>query len=233
MKILAFSAHPDDVEIACAGTLIKYKQRGDDVYIIHACSGDKGNFRIPPQEMKCIRSKEGQCAGDISGIEVSSLEYPDAELEYSHKNLYNFVTAIRKINPDVIITHTPDDYHIDHSVVSKLVVDASFLVTIPYVEPDTKAMSQVPQIYFMEPYTGISFLPHEYVDITDTLALKLKMMTCHTSQLDWLKEHDGMDILNFIQTSAEYRGFQCGVKYAESFTRYITALRAKPGYFLP
>ncbi len=233
MRILAFCAHPDDVEINCAGTLAKSIQRGDEAYIVNACLGDKGHYYIEPKEIGEMRLRESQMASKVIGAKVSSLNFSDAELEVNHANLELFVKKIREINPDVIITHVPDDYHLDHVAVSKLVVDASFLVSVPHCYPDQKAMEHTPQVYFMEPYTGISFVPQEFVDITDTFDLKLEMLSCHKSQIEWLKEHDGMDILDFVKVSAAYRGFQCGVKYAEGFQRLTTALRAIPGRFLP
>lgn len=233
MKILAFCAHPDDAEINCAGTLAKYIKRNDEVHIVNACRGDKGDYYKTPEEMGEIRLTESQKAGKIIGAKVSSLNFGDAELEINHKNLETFVIKIREVNPDIIITHTPDDYHIDHVAVSKLVIDASFLVSVPHYCVKHKVMEHVPQVYFMEPYIGLSFVPKEFVDITDTVDLKLKMLSCHKSQVEWLKSHDHMDILDYVKTSGRYRGYQCGVQYAEGFQRLITALRSVPGNFLP
>lgn len=233
MRILAISAHPDDVEINCAGTLAKYARRGDTVGIMHACLGDKGHENIMPEELGPMRCRENERAGEIIGAQVFSLGYPDAELFYSQGNIERFTREIRKFSPDVIFTHTPDDYHLDHAAVSHLVIDASFLVTVPHYLMDTPAMETVPQIYLMEPYTGINFVPTEFVDVSETLDKKMDMMRLHKSQTVWLKEHDDIDILDFIETSAKYRGFQCGCRYAEGFVRYINALRALPGQFLP
>lgn len=233
MRVLALGAHPDDVEVYCAGTLRKYIIRGDKVTILHACTGDKGNFTIPPEEMARIRDQESIRAGKVIGSKVGTLGFSDAELEDSQENMERFVKAIREVNPDVIFTHSPEDYHKDHEMTSKLVIDASFMVTIPNVCPEVPFMEKVPQIYFMEPYTGIGFHPTEYVDITDTMPAKLEMMKCHESQITWLMEHDHLDILDYIETSGKYRGFQCGVTYAEGFVRMVSGLRAVPGYFLP
>lgn len=233
MNILAFSAHPDDVEINCAGTLAKYAKQGHQVYIIHACTGDKGHFEIPPNQMGKIRIKESLDAGKVIGAKVSCLGYGDSELHPTPEALADFVRAIRECDPDVIITHTQDDYHMDHVNVSKLVINASFLASVPFYHPEVKSMEKVPQLYFMEPYTGFSFCPQEFVDITDTINDKLAMMKCHKSQITWLKDHDNLDILEYIKISSQYRGFQCGTQHAEGFIRYSTALRAVPGRFLP
>lgn len=233
MRILVFSAHPDDGEMNCGGTIAKYIQQGHEVYLVQACQGDKGDYLHTPCEMREIRREESRCAGMLVKAQVDFLEVPDGELEYNQKFLKMFVKKIREISPDIIITHGTDDYHPDHVAAGKLVIDASFLVTVPSVFPDSHAILKVPQIYFMEPYTGVGFLPQEYVDITEQLETKLELMKCHKSQVKWLREHDNLDILDYILTSGKYRGFQCGVKYAEAFVRYTAALRTVPGRFLP
>lgn len=233
MNILALAAHPDDSEINCGGTIAKYIKQGHEVYMVHACQGDKGDYLHSPEEMKDLRDKESKRSGRLVGAKVDSLNVPDGELEYNQVYLKLFVDKIREIDPDIIITHGPEDYHPDHIATGKLAIDASFLVSVPSVFPGIKAMEKVPQIYFMESYTGVGFLPEEYVDITDHFDTKLNMMKCHESQIKWLGEHDNLDIMDYIATSGKYRGFQCGVTYAEGFIRYTAALRMVPGRFLP
>ncbi|MCI8995758.1 MAG: PIG-L family deacetylase [Lachnospiraceae bacterium] len=233
MKVLVVCAHPDDAEISCGGTLAKYARQGHRVSIMHVCTGDKGHKEIMPEELGPVRCREAQLAGAVIGAKVISLGFPDAGIFYTEENVKRFTEAIRREEPDLIITHTPDDYHLDHAAVSKLVIDASFLVSVPHYAMDVPAMEGVPQIYFMEPYTGINFVPSEFVDITETLELKLAMMGKHESQTVWIREHDDLDILDMIRTSAKFRGYQCKKKYAEGFVRYINALRAEPGRFLP
>ena len=233
MKILALGAHPDDVEICCGGTLAKYVKSGHQVSIIHACNGNKGDFITKPEELAKIRCKEAASAGRMIQADVSCLGFGDAEVFYNEETLGIFVDAIRKAEPDVIITHNPQDYHLDHTAVSKLTLDATFLTSVPSYRPQSKATSTIPQIYFMETYSGIGFHPTEYVDISPEIDTKLAMMKCHQSQIRWMKEHDHIDIIDFLLVNAKYRGYQCGVPYAECFTRYLTALRAVPGYYLP
>lgn len=233
MKVMVLAAHPDDGEMNCGGTIAKYINLGHEVYMVHACQGDKGDYLHTPRQMCQIRAEESRRSGELVGAGVDSLEVPDGELEYSQENLRILVEKMRAIKPDILITHSTQDYHPDHVVTAKLAVDASFLMTVPSVFPGTKAAEKVPQIYCMEPYTGVGFSPQEYVDITDYIDMKLEMMKCHQSQIKWLGEHDNLDILNYIEVSGRYRGFQCGVTYAEAFVRYQTALRMVPGHFLP
>lgn len=233
MNILAIGAHPDDVEIACAGTLAKYIRQGHHVSILHACKGDKGDFVTPPDELARIRVAEAQSAGKHLGVTVECLFFPDAGIFYSEENLATFVRHMRPYAPDVIITHTPNDYHLDHVAVSRLVTDASFLLSVPSYLPEVPYANVLPQIYYMEPYGGFGFTPTDYVDISDTLEVKREMMRCHESQIVWMREHDHVDILDYLDTVAKFRGYQCGVAYGEAFERKMMALRAANGNFLP
>ena len=70
MRILAIGAHPDDIEIACSGTLAKCVQRGDTVIVCHVSSGNLGHVVIPPDELRVMRANEAKKAGSLAGIEV-------------------------------------------------------------------------------------------------------------------------------------------------------------------
>ena len=70
MRILAIGAHPDDIEIACSGTLAKCVKRGDTVIVCHVSSGNLGHVVIPPDELRVIRANEAKTAGAMAGIEV-------------------------------------------------------------------------------------------------------------------------------------------------------------------
>lgn len=234
LTVLGVGAHPDDLEMSCGGTLAKYKELGHEVVMGVACTGDKGHFEIPPEELAKIRIEESERAGAHIGAPVYNLGYLDGEILAEDLSArWKMVDLIRKANPDVIITHHPDDYHADHLAVSKLVIDASFMVSVPHIKTKYPAIDKVPQIYFMDNYAGVNFSPQEYVDISDTFEYKKKMLAEHQSQIKWLKEHDGMDIMEFIEVCGRFRGFQCGATYAEGFIRYITSLRVTPQRLLP
>lgn len=233
MRILAVGAHPDDLEILCAGTLARYAARGDYVVMAHVCRGDKGHAEIPHSEVGQIRQQEATAAAQIIGAEAMALGIPDCELYVNDENMRRVVDLIRTARPDVIITHHPDDYHSDHNAVTKLVVDASFSATLPYYITSQPAHPLAPPIYFMDTLAGIDFTPTEYVNITGTLELKKQAMSQHSSQITWLKEHHATDILDFIETMARFRGLQCGATYAEGFQSMRAWGRLSPTRLLP
>lgn len=234
MRILGIGAHPDDLEINCGGTLARFHQLGHHVVMAYACSGDKGHFRIPPAELAEIRKQEALGAAAVIQAESIWLGYHDGEIVgESLQNRSIFIDLIREFQPDLILTHSPVDYHADHIAVNRLAVDATFMSTVPHLKTRYPALNDVPQIYFIEPYGGMSFQPDVYVDIEAAYALKLTMLAKHQSQVVWLQEHDGKDILEHLKINALYRGMQCGKTYAEGFERYQASLKGLTERLLP
>ena len=218
MNVLAIGCHPDDVEIACCGTLAKCVKRGDKVTVCHVANGNMGHEIISPEELRVIRANEAKRAGELAGIEVVTLDIGDLLENGSDISQRNkVVELIRKVQPDIIITHSPDDYMPDHREVSKLVFDASFAASVPHYGTGGKAA--VTPIYYMDTLAGMNFNPTEYVDISDEIDLKIDMLECHESQLKWMCDHDKIDFAEFVRTCSRFRGIQCGVQYAEAFTQ--------------
>lgn len=218
MNILAIGCHPDDIEISCAGTLAKCVKRGDTVTVCHVCNGNMGHVVIPPDELRVMRANEAKRAGELAGIEVVTMDVGDllangCDIEQRDK----IVEVIRFYQPDAIITHSPTDYMPDHLAVQKLVFDASFTASCP--QYGNGGFCAVTPLYYMDNLAGMNFNPTEYVDITDTIELKLQMLECHESQLKWMRDHDHIDFADFVRTCSKFRGLQCGVAYAEAFTQ--------------
>jgi len=241
MNVLAIGCHPDDVEIACAGTLAKCVARGDRVIVCHASTGNLGHVIIPPDELTVIRGNEAKTAGAMAGIEVICAGFNDLDIYDNNKQARDkIVDVIRYADPDVIITHNPDDYMPDHTAVSRLVFDASFTATLPnytdyphhFSDPDGKPARVVP-IYYMDTLAGVNFVPTEFVDISDQIDLKLQMLECHASQLVWMREHDGIDFADMVKTCSRYRGYQCGAEYAEGFRQCQAYLKGATKRLLP
>ena len=241
MNVLAIGCHPDDVEIACAGTLAKCVKRGDKVIVCHVSTGNLGHVIIPPDELTVIRANEAKRAGAMAGIEVISAGFDDLKIYDGNKEARDkIVDVIRYANPDFIITHNPEDYMPDHTAVARLVFDASFTATLPnytdyphrYSAVDGEPAKLVP-IFYMDTLAGVDFQPTDYVDISEEIDLKLQMLECHESQLVWMREHDGIDFADMVKTCSRYRGYQCGAAYAEGFRQCQVYLKGHTTRLLP
>jgi len=220
MNVLAVGANPDDVEFLCAGTLALYAKRGDAIFIAFLTNGDKGSADLLPREMAAIRGEEARQAAAVIGATVHPLDLPDGEVEVSLPLRQRLVEVIRKTTPDMILTHAPNDYMSDHNGASRLVTDASFWAAVRAFKgspPQSPAHHCIPPVYYMDTLAGIGFVPEEYVDITKVFDLKVEMLSKHKSQLAYMLKRDGLDMLDYMITAAKYRGYQCGVRYAEGF----------------
>lgn len=185
MKLLAIGAHPDDIEIFMYGLLAICKNRGDDVYAAIATDGSKGGTP-PGKRLAEIRALETKNA--LKGMcEPYFFNFIDGELSFSKNAEIEIKNYIEKINPDLIVTHAPNDYHSDHRCVSYLIKNISGFNT---------------PIIFADTLMGIDFIPDYFFDITKYFEAKKSAILKHISQTP----HKFLDAA-FIMNS--YRAAQC------------------------
>lgn len=235
MNVLAVGCHPDDLEIGCGGTLTKYAKQGHQVVMCNVANGNMGHAVIMPDELRSIRIEEAKAAGlKLGAKEVITLDIPDLEVDSRDKAVVaKMIDVIRYVKPDLIITHSPNDYMKDHIEVSQLVFDASFSSSVPHMITGYASYPEITPLYYMDTLAGVGFLPTEYVDISAEIEEKLAALDCHKSQIKWMLEHDRIDFLDFVRTVSKFRGLQCGAKYAEGFRRCETWPRIQIERLLP
>lgn len=232
-RVLAVGAHPDDLEILAGGTLAKFAGQGVQMCMAIATDGCAGHMVIPADELVEIRQAEARLSAEIIGAEFYWLGYSDELIFEDISTRLRFVDLIRQARPDLILTHDPQDYHPDHRAVSRLVFDASFLAGLPNIKTGQPVHPGVQPLYYFDVLSGLNFLPTEFVDIGETFEIKRRMLGCHESQLKWLKDHDGINALDFIDIMAHSRGLQCGVTLAEGFRCEPSWGRMRPYRILP
>lgn len=235
MKILAVGCHPDDLEIGCYGTLAKYVKLGHEVAVCHIANGDMGHVEIMPEELAAIRYQEAENAARVIGATHYAVGAHDLCVTAESDDIVNkLADVVREVQPDFIITHNDHDYMNDHMQAYYATLRASFAASLPHWDM-TKAnkVAAVCPIYHMDTVAGTGFVPTEYVDITDTIDLKLEAVACHKSQIEWMRDHDGIDFLDFVRACSHVRGGQCGVDYAEGFRPNLNYLRMTTKRLLP
>jgi len=216
-RVLAIGAHPDDAELSCGGTLALYRSAGVEVVIASLSLGDKGSRELSREETIRVRREESERAAGIIGATYVSLGLHDSEIFEDLENRFRIVELLRKVKPQVVLTHSPSDYHADHRTTSVLVNDASYISTSFKFETESPALPRVPSVYHMDNYMGVHFIPEEYVNITDVIQTKKEMVLQHKSQFAHLKERTGEDVLEDMLDLARFRGKQSGVRFAEAF----------------
>jgi LmbE family N-acetylglucosaminyl deacetylase len=229
--ILSVLAHPDDAEFLCAGTLIRLRrEHGFIVHIASMTPGDCGSVEMPPLEIARTRRGEGAAAAALIGATYHCLEERDLLIVYSERTLEKVTRLLRLVRPDMVLTHSPSDYMLDHEVTSTIVRAAAFAAPIPnfLAERDLgPPLPRIPHLYYCDAIEGKDPLgrdvpPDFIIDVSRVIDPKAEMLARHVSQRDWLLKHHGMDryIESMRQWSAR-RGTAAGVAYAEGFRQHL------------
>ena len=226
-KVLAIFSHPDDAEIMCAGTLSILKKKGWEIHIATMAPGDKGTAVNTREEISAIRKAEAKKAAEMIGATYHCLEFEDVYIFYDRITVNAVTTLLRIVKPAIVFTASPQDYMIDHEMTSKVVMTSCFACGIRNMEVCEELFESVPWLYYSDPMEGKDKLgdpviPKMYVDITEEMPLKEKMLGCHESQRNWLLEHHKMDeyILAMKRFSAA-RGQEVNKTYAEGFRQHL------------
>ncbi len=235
MNILAIGAHPDDIEILCAGTLARYAQQGHSVFLAPFTSGNMGDLKVLPAELARIRKGEAEASAAILGARLLWPGVADELVFPNEEQRRLMIDLIRESDPDVILTHSPNDYHPDHRYVSQLVFDSYFQKGLPHLPGQNQAACRFgqTQVFYMDNLGGIGFLPADYVDITAAMDVKRRMLMCHHSQLKPMRELAKTDLLELIEVQARFRGIAAGCRYAEGFNRLEAYQRGLTTRILP
>lgn len=235
MNILAIGAHPDDIEMQCAGTLARYAQAGHKVFIAVSTNGNVGSPTLSRDEIAAVRHKEQLASCEVVGAELIWMNFDDEWLLNDRATRTRFIDAIRQADPDVMFIHGPTDYHPDHRISGQVAEDARIPASVRLVETTRPHISKIPHIFYMDNPAGVDFAPDVYVDITPVFETKRRMLLCHESQDSWLRAIYGEDtsITNLMTDNAKARGLAAGCTYAEGFREVRTYPRTGSFAMLP
>src|SRR5438093_6780174 len=195
LRLLIIGAHPDDADYAAGGTAALYRAAGHEVKMVSLTNGDAGHHREAGPALAQRRRGEAAAAGAVIGATYDVLENGDGQLLPTLENRWQIIRLIRSFQPDLVLTHRPNDYHPDPRYTSQLVQDAAYLVTVPAVAPDTPHLQRDPVIAylpddFQKPYP---FQPVVVVDVGAVIEQMVSMLHCHTSQFyEWLPFNQGI-----------------------------------------
>jgi len=189
--VLSVLAHPDDAEFLCAGTLIRLqREHGFEVHIASMTPGDCGSAELPPDEIARIRRAEGAAAASLIGATYHCLEERDLLIVYSERTLEKVTRLLRQVCPDIVMTHSPSDYMLDHEVTSTIVRAAAFAAPIPNFLAERElgsALARIPHLYYCDAIEGKDPLgrdipPGFTIDISAVIGTKAEMLARHASQ---------------------------------------------------
>jgi len=223
IDILAFGAHPDDVELSCGGTIHKSITQGKTVGIVDLTEGELGTRG----DVK-TRANESNNAADVLGVNFRiNLKMPDGFIINSKQNQLKVIELIRQYKPEVVFCNSVDDRHPDHSKASTLVREACYLSgLIKIITKDSKGLVQDSwrprAVYSYIQWKSLK--PDFVVDISSSIDIKMDAVNCYKSQFYNPISSEPITPIstrNFIE-SVRYRAADLGrlvhVDYAEGFT---------------
>ncbi len=222
LDILAFGAHPDDVELGCGATIAKEISLGKKVGIIDLTRGELGTRGSAE-----IRDKEAKKAQEILGVHIrENLGFSDGFFINDKNHQLEIIKILRKYQPDIVLCNAIDDRHIDHPKGSNLVSDACFLSGLIKIE--TKLNGEIQdrwrpkQVYHYIQWKNIK--PDFVVDISEFIEIKKEAVLAYSSQFYDAKSNElespitSKNFLDSVTYRAQDLGRLIGVDYAEGFT---------------
>ena len=227
---IAIGAHPDDIEFYMAGTLVLLKQSGYETHYLTVANGNCGSAKYNRSMLHSIRAAEGRAAAKILGAEFHASLTNDLEVFYNLELLKALAAVIRDVKPQIVLTHSPQDYMEDHTNTSRLAVTAAFARGMPNfksVPPRPTAEYDV-TIYHAMPH-GLCdqwrrrIVPGSYVNTTSVQKLKRDALAAHKSQQGWLDTSQGLNsfVLTMENMCLEVGKMSGRFKSAEGWRRHL------------
>src|SRR6185369_17786599 len=222
VHLLAIAAHRDDVELTCAGTLLKAVDQGHRTGILELTAGESGTH-----ESAKLRAEEPERAAKILGVaERRNAGLPDAHLQNSEQARRVVVEQIRHFAPRVVILPYPVGRHPDHRIASELARDACFLAGL--AKYDAPGVPHRPhKILYALAYREDPVKPTFVVDISDQMERKMAAIRCYASQFDGAKNAGeifptGQDLYGLVEVQNAHYGSLIRTRYGEPFFTHET-----------
>lgn len=224
-RVMVVTAHPDDSEFGAGGTVAKLVQEGKQVVYCIVTSGNKGSSdrSMTPERLARIREEEQRNAARVLGVEtVEFLGFPDCEVENTRESRMAVTAAIRRHRPDRLIIQNPHRTknlgasHRDHRTVAGIALDCVYPLARDHMAfPELLAQGLEPH-KIREVYLMWWENPEMVVDISETIDLKIKALSCHASQFK-----DFAAVEARVRERAAHVGKPKGYAYAETFDTII------------
>jgi len=207
--------------------LARARKDGAAIGICVCCKGDKGQPGKTVANLAAVRRKEMTASAKLLGAKLFLVGQPDGTLADLAGLRLKLVEIYRQFKPSLVLAHAPEDYHPDHRAASVLAEAASWFCASRGHSARSPAMEVSPALWWMDTMAMSSFSPGFYVDISEYVSLKTKMLECHQSQLSRGKDADFSPLGEVMRLQYRARGMQAGADAAEVFRVHNTFKRTR------
>jgi bacillithiol biosynthesis deacetylase BshB1 len=231
LDVLAFGAHPDDIELAMGGTLVKLATLGYKIGVVDMVRGELGTRGTP-----VTRAREAQSAAKVMGLEVrDNLRLKDGQVAVTQAARLKVIAAIREYRPELVFTHHWDDNHPDHVNTSHLLTECCYLSGLAKIKTGNERHRPRQLFYFRLPYY---VLPSFVVDISDYFDKKMEAVGCYKSQLHNPNSSEPQTYLSVpeflprVESLHRYYGHLIRSRQAEAFySKQVISIDDPVGFF--
>lgn len=226
--ILAIAAHPDDIEFCMSGTLLRFLMLGWEVHYFNVANGCCGSSTLSPAECAEVRLGEAKNAAELLNAKFYAPIRNDLEIFYDHNTHVAVAEVVRRAKPSIILTHALQDYMEDHQNTARLAVGAAFVRAVPNFPCDQPTFDTPVAIYHAQPHgnrdpLGQVVVPTHFVDTSNVIERKRKLLLCHESQAKWLDETQGMGAYaeTMVDLGAEVGAMSQVFSFAEGWRQHV------------
>ncbi|MEX2445604.1 MAG: PIG-L deacetylase family protein [Alkalispirochaeta sp.] len=230
LTVLGVHSHPDDIEFVMAGTMFLLGQRGCELHYMNIANGCYGSAEYSKDEIIRIRRDESIAATKVLGATHHESIADDMGVFYTEEMIRRMAAVVREVQPDIVLTASPQDYMEDHMNACRIALGGTFVRAMSNYDsiPLQPTTEKDVTIYHAMPHGLVDGLrnrivPDFFVNVGSVIDRKGEMLACHRSQKDWLDRTQGMG--SYVDTMKEMTA-QTGAisdvyRYAEGWRRHL------------
>ncbi|MCJ7841537.1 PIG-L family deacetylase [Lederbergia sp. NSJ-179] len=229
MKLALVGAHCGDVELQAGAIAHKYAKAGHEVTFVHLTAGEKGNPpHISVEEYREQKIKESEKVAEILGVKTITLDYKDAELTFNDEIVTRVATLLRRIKPNVVITHWENSIHSDHALCYKIVQAAQLKAGLPGFDLEGLAPHYY-GIYHSENWEDMEgYVPDIFVDVSEEFDIYLEAL----SQYWFIMNSSSFRYYDYYKALGTVRGCLNRTQYAQTL-KFPTGANVRKGGSIP
>lgn len=221
---IAIGAHPDDIEFGMAGTLFLLNMAGYETHYLTIANGNCGSLELSAKEIAEIRNKESKNAAIILGAKFHEPLCDDFNIFINPELQCKLCDIIREVQPDIVLTQSPEDYMLDHENTAELTASAVFYRAMRNSFPDSKVAPTLKsvRIYHAQPHGNRDkfnkfIYPDMLIGVDIVMDVKEAALKAHKSQDDFLRRQQGIDAYVTMKTLNKETARDSDYKYAEGW----------------
>lgn len=228
LHILAVGAHIGDAEITAGLLVAKYAAAGHRATMLHMTAGEKGNPRMEPEAYRAQRVREAnEAAAKLGAKDCIVLDHPDGELHSNEQTHLEICDWIRKLRPDIVLTHWKGSFHRDHRATYEIVMEGGFLAALPGIRRE-KPAHLIRGLYYLENWEDLEdYHPDLWLDVGEVFDSWVAACRCH----ELLRGEVSFGYLHYYTGLAAKRGAEIGVRYAVTASLPPISRKRKVDFF--